>query len=71
MATTTATDTTRADATLRNSTMTDKGITDTVTEIWTPPTFSAGKVPQVIPGKSNNREIEGDFPLDQIVIDRK
>lgn len=51
--------------------MTNKGIKDTVTEIWTPPTFSAGKVPQVVPGKSNNQDIEGDFPLDQIVIDRK
>ena len=42
-----------------------------MTEIWTPPTFCAGKVPQVIPGKSNDLEIEGDFPLDQIVIDSK
>ena len=66
-----ATDTAEAGISLRNSTMTDKGITYTLTEIWTPPTFSAGKVPQVIPGKSNDLEIEGDFPLDQIVIDRK
>ncbi|KAL8643914.1 MAG: hypothetical protein Q9226_008042 [Calogaya cf. arnoldii] len=50
--------------------MTDKEIKDTVTEIWTPPTFFAGKVPQVIPGRSNNQEIKGDFPLDQIVIDQ-
>ncbi|KAL8798071.1 MAG: hypothetical protein Q9182_006982 [Xanthomendoza sp. 2 TL-2023] len=50
--------------------MTEKGIKDTVTEIWTPPTFSAGKVPQVVPGKSNNQDIGGDFPLDQIVINR-
>lgn len=68
MATTMVVDT---DATLRNSTMTDKGITDTVAEIWTPPTFSAGKVPQVAPGKCNDQEIGGDFPLDQIVIDRE
>ena len=52
-------------------TIADKGITGTMTEIWTPPTFSVSKVPQVIPGKSNDQEIEGDFPLDQIVIDRK
>ncbi|KAL8649618.1 MAG: hypothetical protein Q9226_005499 [Calogaya cf. arnoldii] len=58
------------DPTLRTSTMTDMGIKDTVTEMWTPPTFSAGKVPQVVPGRSNNQDIEGDFPLDQIVIDR-
>ncbi|KAL8647101.1 MAG: hypothetical protein Q9210_005753 [Variospora velana] len=51
--------------------MTEHGITDTLTEIWTPPTFSAGKVIQVVPGKSNNQEIEGDFPLDQTIIDRK
>jgi hypothetical protein len=42
-----------------------------VTEIWTPPTFSLGKIPQVIPGTSGNKKIEGDFPLDQVVIDRK
>ena len=40
-------------------------------EIWTPPTFSTGKVPRVIPGTSGDRKIEGDFPLDQIVINRK
>ena len=71
MATDAVIDTTMTDARLRNSTGTDKGKTDTVTEIWTPPTFSAGKVPQVIPGKSNDQEIEGDFPLDQVVIERK
>lgn len=60
-----------ADLVLRKSTMTEKGIKDAVTETWTPPTVSAGKVPQVIPGRSNNQDIEGDFPLDQIVIDRK
>ena len=71
MTATPVTETTMADARLRKSTMTDKGIQDLVTEIWTPPTFSAGKVPQVIPGKSNDREIKGDFPLDQVVIDRE
>ncbi|KAL8838170.1 MAG: hypothetical protein Q9176_005253 [Flavoplaca citrina] len=60
-----------ADLALRKSTMTGKGIKDAVTEIWTPPTFSAGKVPQVISGRSNNQDIEGDFPLDQVVINRK
>ncbi|KAL8848625.1 MAG: hypothetical protein Q9221_006350 [Calogaya cf. arnoldii] len=49
--------------------MTDEGIKDTVTEIWTPPTFSVGKIPQVVPGRSNNQEINGVFPLDQVVID--
>ncbi|MCJ1384890.1 hypothetical protein MMC17_008008 [Xylographa soralifera] len=39
-------------------------------EMWTPPTFSAGKVPQVTPGKSGDQNIEGDFPLDSIVIDQ-
>ncbi|KAL8897326.1 MAG: hypothetical protein Q9192_002630, partial [Flavoplaca navasiana] len=58
-----------ADLALSNSTMTEKGIKDAVTEIWTPPTFSAGKVPQVVPGRSNDQDIEGDFPLDQVVID--
>ena len=45
-------------------------MTTTVTDIWTPP-FCAGKVPQVVPGKSNEQAIEGEFPLDQIVIDRE
>lgn len=40
-------------------------------EVWTPPTFSSGKVPQVTPGKSRNQDIGGDFPLDQVVIDRE
>ena len=71
MAATLATDIMMADARLRNSAMTDERTIDLITEIWTPPTFSAGKVPQVIPGKSNDRGIESDFPLDQIVIDRK
>ena len=42
-----------------------------MTEVWTPPTFSTGKVPQVTPAKSYDQKIEGDFPLDQVVIDRK
>lgn len=71
MATSTVTNATLTDTRLRNSTMTNKGTTDTVTEIWTPPTFSAGKVPHVIPGRSNDQAIEGDFPLDQIVINGK
>jgi hypothetical protein len=29
-----------------------------------------GKVPEVVPGTSGGKVIEGDFPLDQIVIDR-
>lgn len=57
-----------ADMALMTSTMTDKGLVVTVTK---PPTFPAGNVPQVIPGKSSGQEIEGDFPLDQLVIDRK
>lgn len=40
-------------------------------EMWTPPTFSAGRVPQVTPGTSGDQKIDGDFPLDQVVIDRK
>lgn len=39
--------------------------------LWTPPTFCAGKVPLVTPALSRGQEIEGDFPLDQIVLDRK
>lgn len=38
---------------------------------YTPPTNPGLKVPHVVPGKSDGRDIEGDFPLDQIVIDRK
>ncbi|KAF2108600.1 Fructosamine kinase-domain-containing protein [Lophiotrema nucula] len=37
---------------------------------WAPPTESLGKVPQVTPGKSGEKDIEGDFPLDQVVIDQ-
>jgi len=40
-------------------------------EMWTPPTFSEGKIPQVTPGTSGDQQIGGDFPLDQVVIDRK
>ena len=40
-------------------------------EMWTPPTFCVGKVPQVIPGRSGDQKIDGNFPLDQVVIDRK
>jgi hypothetical protein len=46
----------------------------TVTEVveeWQPPTESLGRVPLVIPGKSGDKAIEGDFPLDQVVIDRR
>lgn len=38
---------------------------------YTPPTNPGLKIPLVVPGKSDGRVIEGDFPLDQIVIDRK
>ncbi len=40
-------------------------------EMWQPPTESLGRVPLVAPGKSGDKIIEGDFPLDQVVIDRK
>lgn len=43
----------------------------TVVPLWTPPTFSAGKVPLVTPAQSGGQDIEGDFPLDQIVVDRQ
>ncbi|KAF2810622.1 uncharacterized protein BDZ99DRAFT_519318 [Mytilinidion resinicola] len=39
-------------------------------EDWAPPTESPGKVPQVTAGKSGGKDIKGDFPLDQIVIDQ-
>ncbi|PGH11175.1 hypothetical protein AJ79_05017 [Helicocarpus griseus UAMH5409] len=38
-------------------------------QVWTPPTISTVKVPQVTPGKSGGREIAGDFPLDQTIIE--
>jgi hypothetical protein len=38
---------------------------------WTPPTNPGLQVPLVTPGKSQGQIIEGDFPLDQIVIDRE
>lgn len=40
-------------------------------EMWQPPTESLGRVPLVTPGKSGDKLIEGDFPLDQVVIDCK
>jgi hypothetical protein len=40
-------------------------------EEWKPPTESLGRVPQVTPGRSGDKPIEGDFPLDQVVIDRE
>ena len=39
-------------------------------EVWTPPTFSASKVSQVVLGTSGGRKIKGDFPLDRVVINR-
>jgi hypothetical protein len=45
-------------------------MTETVEE-WQPPTESLGRVPLVTPGKSGDKHIEGDFPLDQVVIDRE
>lgn len=43
-----------------------------VVEEWQPPTESLGRVPEVKPGISEGGiPIEGDFPLDQIVIDRE
>lgn len=71
MATTVVTDHASAHSAWNVLSKNDERRTETMTEIWTPPTFCAGKVPQVIPGKSNDLEIEGDFPLDQIVIDRE
>ena len=40
-------------------------------EEWKPPTVSLGRVPEVTPGRSGDKPIQGDFPLDQVVIDRK
>ncbi|KAE8453868.1 hypothetical protein EG329_007644 [Mollisiaceae sp. DMI_Dod_QoI] len=39
-------------------------------EEWTPPTVSGIGVPRVTPATSGNQKIEGDFPLDQVVIDQ-
>ncbi|CAI6336637.1 unnamed protein product [Periconia digitata] len=44
--------------------------TSNVTEMWTPPSASLGNIPRVTPGKSGNKAIAGDFPLDQIIIDQ-
>ncbi|KAF2671660.1 hypothetical protein BT63DRAFT_422204 [Microthyrium microscopicum] len=41
-----------------------------IVEQWKPPTESLGRVPLVTPGKSGDKPIEGDFPLDQVVIDQ-
>lgn len=42
-----------------------------MTETWCPPTVSTGKIPRVTPGSSEGLVIEGDYPLDQIVISRQ
>ncbi|KAJ5834798.1 Fructosamine/Ketosamine-3-kinase [Penicillium robsamsonii] len=44
-------------------------ISETIVPEWTPPTFSVGNVPLVTPARSRGQDIEGDFPLDQIVVD--
>lgn len=41
-----------------------------MSEEYEPPTISTGNIPQVTPGVSGGKVVEGDFPLDQIVIDR-
>ncbi|OIW25255.1 hypothetical protein CONLIGDRAFT_718125 [Coniochaeta ligniaria NRRL 30616] len=38
-------------------------------EDWQPPPTLDGKTPEVPPGLSNGKIVEGDFPLDQVVID--
>ena len=38
-------------------------------EQWQPPTESLGRVPLVTRGTSYGGPIQGDFPLDQVVID--
>lgn len=52
--------------------MSTRGMTPDASPVeeWQPPTESRGRVPQVKPGKSGDKPIEGNFPLDQIVIDR-
>ena len=40
-----------------------------VVEPWQPPTESLGRVPSVTRGTSCGKPVEGDFPLDQVVID--
>jgi len=39
-------------------------------EQWQPPIEGMGRIPLVVPGKSGDKPIDGDFPLDQVVIDR-
>ena len=39
--------------------------------VWAPPTKAGGRIPQVKSGVSGGKAIDGDFPLDQVVIDRK
>ncbi|MCJ1384246.1 hypothetical protein MMC17_007362 [Xylographa soralifera] len=39
-------------------------------EDWQLPPQSLGRIPKVIPGSSGGKVIEGDFPLDQVVIDK-
>ena len=56
---------------LSHPTMTYWRTTDIVTETLAPSTSLAGNLSHVVPGKSNDQDIKGDFPLDQIVIDRK
>jgi hypothetical protein len=38
---------------------------------YEPPTEALGRIPQVTPATSGGKQIEGDFPLDQVVIDRE
>jgi len=40
-----------------------------VVEQWQPPTESLGRVPLVTRGTSRGIPVQGDFPLDQVVID--
>ncbi|KAI4908157.1 hypothetical protein J4E90_008781 [Alternaria incomplexa] len=44
--------------------------TPEVVEQWQPPTESLGRVPSVTRGTSCGEPIQGDFPLDQVVIDK-
>ncbi|KAI4658286.1 uncharacterized protein J4E79_007268 [Alternaria viburni] len=39
-------------------------------EQWQPPTESLGRVPLVTRGTSCGKSVQGDFPLDQVVIDK-
>ncbi|KAK4145228.1 uncharacterized protein C8A04DRAFT_26989 [Dichotomopilus funicola] len=38
-------------------------------ETWEIPPKFLGSVPQATPGSSGGKVVEGDFPLDQVVID--